>query len=157
MASHSDPLPSGPVQADQDPLDVDSVLQGKNPPSRSAQYRFSDIPSETPFHCQWHIERRAGGGIALEGHLAGDLLLTCDSCEQPFLQPIALGIDELYVLSQYAEGSQSREKELQADDFYEVVEENGVIDLKDLAHQYLVMESAHHPTCQQAPCESASG
>ena len=146
--------PDGPESQKHDWLDVASVVRGDVQPPRKSFYLYDEIPSEEPFRCVWHIERRAGG-IAIEGHLAGDLLLTCDTCQQTFLQPLAIGIDELYVLSGYEDQAAGRERELLSDDFYEVVDSNGKIDLKDLGYQFLVMESTHHPECQTPPCASA--
>lgn len=154
MDSASEPDGLKPQKQEQDWLDVASVLRGDAQAQRTSVYQYDEVPSEEPFRCSWHIERRAGG-IAIEGHLVGDLLLTCDACQQTFLQPIALGIDELYVLSGYDNQAAGREKELQSDDFYEVIDSNGHIDLKDLGYQYLVMESSHYPECQNPPCPSA--
>ncbi len=104
----------------------------------------------------WKIAK-AAVGLQVRGHLEGKLNLTCDWCHQPFSRPIALVVEETYVIAAYAnvlppDNVSGKEKELQATDFYEVVDENDDLDLKDLANQYLVIDCSGPNRCGDPDC-----
>lgn len=117
-------------------------------------YGYDDFPTEGPVHVAWEIAP-ATAGLTVHGKLDGIMRLTCDRCLGEFPVPADLTIDERYVFESYVDPFE-REKELQAQDFFEVVSEQGVLDLKDLAYQFLILESANHPTCGRADCDTAT-
>jgi len=45
-----------------------------------------------------------------------------------------------------------KEKELFNDDFFETVDENGTLDLRDFVRQFLVMEAESHEYCNREDC-----
>lgn len=120
------------------------------------RYAFEgDINADLEY--AWKIAK-AAVGLQIRGHLEGKLHLTCDWCHQPFDKPVAMVVEETYVIEAYAnyrisDSVSGKEKELQPDDFYEVIEEDADIDLKDLANQYLVIESSGEQHCQRESCQ----
>lgn len=132
-------------------LKVSDVMKGREAVLRfSGDYRFEDLQSEGDVHCDWEVSREVAG-MDVRGALHGDLVLECVRCLQPFPMRIDLDIDERYVLSHYTDPYE-REKQLSADDFFETIEEEGVLDLKDLVHQLLILEASQQETCGRAEC-----
>lgn len=113
-------------------------------------YTFEDIATSEPVRCAWTIAS-ATAGFTVQGQVDGVMQLDCYRCLEPYTVPVALAIDEQYVFESYTDPYE-REKELVSDDFFEVVSEAGELDLKDLAHQFLVLELANYGACGRAAC-----
>src|SRR5690606_11758888 len=109
------------------------------------EYRYEDVPTEGTVACDWQL---SSGGVRLnvKGRLHARLVLECARCLGSYTVPVDVNIRERYVFDSYVEHG-SREREITADDYYETVDEYGELDLKDLAHQFLVMEAEAHQTC----------
>lgn len=114
-------------------------------------YRFDDVKTDGSVFCDWDIALEAAGFV-VHGELKATLEQECVRCLEPVVIPVALQIDERFVFDSFVDRSE-KEKELLSDDFYEVVDEDGELDLKDLAHQWLVLESENHPLCGRAECQ----
>lgn len=114
------------------------------------QYTFEDLKTVEPVACSWEIRQEAAG-LSVRGQIKATVTLECARCLEPFDVPVIVELDELYVLNRYVDTTE-RERELQADDFYEVVDEEGELDLKDLAHQFLVMELSEQSSCGRPEC-----
>lgn len=113
-------------------------------------YTFDDIATEGPMICDWKIGPETAG-FSIHGDIKGVMSLECARCLAPYPVPVALEIDEQYVYDSYVDPYE-REKELSPEDFFEVVSEAGELDLKDLVHQFLILESANHSACGQVEC-----
>jgi len=114
----------------------------------------SEIKAELEY--AWKIAK-AAVGMQIRGHLEGKFHPTCDWCHQSFDKPVAMVVEETYVIQSYANYDLSasvsgKEKELQPDDFYEVIEEDANVDLKDLASQYLLIETSGPQRCSREDC-----
>lgn len=134
-----------------DTLGVKAFLNSRTPVLKlHGSYTFDDLKTVEPVSCDWEV-RQEVAGLSVRGHLSGVVTLECARCLEPFDIPVEVDLDERYVLDRYVETTE-RERELQAEDFYEVVEEEGELDLKDLAHQFLVMETAELTTCGRPDC-----
>jgi uncharacterized metal-binding protein YceD (DUF177 family) len=114
------------------------------------EYVFEDIPTQGGIRYTWAIRPKTAG-LSVKGKLDGVLTLDCARCLMPFTAPVSLAVDERYVFSRFVEDT-GREKELQAEDFYETADEEGFLDLKDLARQFLLLEMENHPLCGLADC-----
>lgn len=133
------------------PLKIVDVTRGRNPIRHlQGHYTFDDLKTSEPIACDWHFSAETTG-LKLKGTLSGTLLQECARCLEPFETPVDLTIEEQYVFESFV-ALDEREKELQSEDFFEVVDEEGVLDLHDLAHQFLVMEADNHPTCGRETC-----
>ena len=136
-----------------DTVKVRDIVQGRESACRfEGRYTYDDIRTEHEVTCDWELNQ-ATAGIRVLGYLQADLLMECGRCLAEYQVPIRMSIDENYVFSQYVDPYEGRERELQAEDYYETVEEDGNLDLKDLVHQLLIMESTVRPTCGQPSCE----
>lgn len=114
------------------------------------EYVFEDIPTQGSIRYDWLIRPKAAG-LIVHGRLDGVLALDCARCLMPFTAPVSVLIEERYVFSRFTE-DYGREKELQAEDFYETADEEGMLDLKDLARQFLLLETENHPLCGLKDC-----
>jgi uncharacterized metal-binding protein YceD (DUF177 family) len=114
-------------------------------------YMLDDVPTKEPIACSWLIYPRSTG-LTVIGNVKADLSLECIRCLTPYSVPLSLELEEEYMFSRFTEESQGKEKELQADDFYETIDENGVLDLRDLLRQFLLLEAENHAYCGREDC-----
>lgn len=132
-------------------LAVKTFLNSRTPVLRlQGRYTFDDVTTAESISCTWEIRQEAVG-LSVRGHVRGVVTLECARCLEPFDVPVDVALDERYVLNRYVEATE-REKELQAEDFFEVVDEEGELDLKDLAHQFLILETTGQTTCGRPEC-----
>lgn len=135
-------------------IKVTEVSRGKNPTTRvTGRYEFDDLKTEDLVVCDWRLQPELVG-MSVHGSMKGVMLLECARCLEPYQVPVDLEIHERYVFKASLELSE-KERELQADDFYETLDEEGYLDLKDLAHQFLILESIEHPNCERPECSFA--
>lgn len=133
-------------------LKVVAVTRGKNPTTRlSGSYEFEDLKTEGPVTCHWRFQPELVG-LSVYGDVQGVVTQECARCLEPYQVLLKLDIQERYVFADSLEQAE-KERELQADDFYEVLDEEGELDLKDLAHQFLILELANYPNCERPNCE----
>ncbi|HEY9688283.1 MAG TPA: DUF177 domain-containing protein [Coleofasciculaceae cyanobacterium] len=146
------------TSAPQEPVEKIKIsdIRSRNSVLRFQEYyRFDDLQTSGDVPCDWEI-RPETAGFSVRGKLNGEMNLECVRCLAGYSVPIDLEINERYVYDSYVDPFE-REKELQADDFFEVANEEGVLDLKDLVHQFLILESEHQSTCGRSECDFSSG
>jgi uncharacterized metal-binding protein YceD (DUF177 family) len=132
-------------------LNISDLMHNRNAVTRfPGAYVYDDLKTEGPVRCDWDFSPEIAG-FHVHGQLDAILKLECMRCLEPYQVPVSLEIEERYVFEHYVDRSE-KEKELLSEDFYEVVKEDGELDLKDLAHQWLVLESENHPLCGRAEC-----
>jgi uncharacterized metal-binding protein YceD (DUF177 family) len=130
---------------------VVAATRGKNPVTRlEGSYEFEDLKTDGPVFCDWRFQPELVG-LTVHGRIQGVMKLECDRCLEPYTVPVSLEVHERYVFKSSLT-RQEKERELQSDDFYEVVDEEGELDLKDLAFQFLTLESLGHPHCERPEC-----
>ncbi|MGE0200875.1 MAG: hypothetical protein AB7P76_07900 [Candidatus Melainabacteria bacterium] len=142
----------------QDCLDIHAFLiQPGSSFSTTGLYRYEDIDSAGDLRCDWKI-RKSALGLAVHGALNGTLLLNDAESAQAVEHPVNLIFDEQFYLTpaENTRHSGSRTprheddgeagkpvsgvREQQLDDLMESLAEDSMLDLRDLARQYLVME-----------------
>jgi uncharacterized metal-binding protein YceD (DUF177 family) len=150
-----EPSPDVPVTAQSvERIKVLEVSRQKHPVTQlEAHYSFADIKTDGPVLCHWRFHKEHVG-LTVYGELQGCLLLECARCLEPYQVPVDLQVNERFVFEDSLT-SKDKERELQSDDFYEVLDEEGELDLKDLAQQFLILESLNHPNCQRPGCRFA--
>lgn len=133
---------------------VVDVTRGMNPTKQVlGHYEFDDLKTTGPIDCNWRLQAEPVG-LSVRGEINGVMVLECARCLDSYDLPLNLKIQERYVFNDSLESS-DKERELHDDDFYETVDEEGELDLKDLAHQFLILESAEHPNCERPECRFA--
>jgi uncharacterized metal-binding protein YceD (DUF177 family) len=85
-------------------------------------------------------------GVTLTGRVVSLLKLQCDRCLRPYFQSLNVELDERLVSKEYFEG-ESREKELQRDDFVELMPEDGVLDINDIVYQAVTLATPSYCFC----------
>jgi uncharacterized metal-binding protein YceD (DUF177 family) len=132
-------------------LNISELMHNRNALTRfPGVYSYDDIKTDGAVRCDWKFDVEAAGFTA-HGVLNATLDQECARCLEAYQVPVSLEIDERFVLDSFVDRSE-KEKELSAEDFYEVVKADSELDLKDLAHQWLVLESENHPLCGRAEC-----
>lgn len=151
MQARPEPSSNEDVSPSTELLAIKTFVNSRTPVLHlQGRYLFDDLKTSQPVVCDWKIRQEAAG-LSVFGHISGVIQLECARCLEPFDVSVDLELDERYVLDRYVDTTE-RERELQADDFYEVVDEEGELDLKDLAHQFLIMELAEQSTCGRPEC-----
>lgn len=86
------------------------------------------------------------GGVKMTGALETVLELNCDVCLVPFNLPLEIDIDEQFVYSRSGNTHESedtqtytKEKELNPEDFYEVLPDDKSLDVTDIVYQAVVL------------------
>ena len=131
---------------------IGDLRRNRNAPTHyEGIYRYEDLKTDGPVVCDWSLALETAGFV-VHGSLQATVELECVRCLSPVVSPVVLQIDERFVFDSFVDRSE-KEKELLSDDFYEVVDEEGELDLKDLAHQWLLLESDSHPLCGRAECQ----
>ncbi|MDR3614418.1 MAG: DUF177 domain-containing protein [Candidatus Obscuribacterales bacterium] len=85
-------------------------------------------------------------GVTLTGRVVSLLKLHCDRCLRPYFQSLTVELDERLVSKEYFEG-ESREKELQRDDFVELMPDDGVLDINDIVYQAVTLATPSYCFC----------
>ena len=135
-------------------LKISDVVRNPKGVTRfQGNYTFEDPKTEGAITCDWQVQPEAAG-LSIHGNLKGAMALECGRCLEPYRVPVDLKIDERYVFDRFVERHE-KEKELQSDDFFEVVDEEGELDLKDLVHQFLILEAENQLACGRPECRFA--
>jgi uncharacterized metal-binding protein YceD (DUF177 family) len=113
-------------------------------------YVIDEVPTIDPVSCSWLIYPDSTG-IRLSCNVKALLNVECKRCLEPFEVPVALELSESLMFNSFNEVG-GKEKELLSDDFYETVDENGTLDLRDFVRQFLVMEAENHEYCDREDC-----
>jgi uncharacterized metal-binding protein YceD (DUF177 family) len=130
---------------------ISDVVRNPNAVTRlHGDYTFEDLKTEGTVACDWQLKPETAG-LSVHGTVHGTLLLECARCLEAFPVPVDLELDERYVFDRFVDPYE-KEKELSAEDFFEVVSEEGDLDLRDLAHQFLILEADEHSLCGRMEC-----
>lgn len=97
------------------------------------------------------------GGVKMTGELECVLELNCDVCLGPFTLPLEIDIDEQFVYSKSGNSHESedtqtytKEKELNPEDFYEVLPDDQTLDVTDIVYQAVVLSLPAFAHCGEA-------
>ncbi len=88
-------------------------------------------------------------GARMTGRIQTLLKLTCHTCLNPFFQPLKIELDERFIYEDYLneEKREARDKELQTDDFNELISSDGVIDISETVYQSVVLATPIYCSC----------
>ncbi|MBZ0188384.1 MAG: YceD family protein [Candidatus Obscuribacterales bacterium] len=91
------------------------------------------------------------GGVRLTGQVTTLLKLTCQTCLRPYFQNLAVEIEEQFSARPFRDGKnlkeRERERELTRDDFYELLPEDGFLDIDDIVYQAVTLASPVYCRC----------
>ncbi len=97
------------------------------------------------------------GGVKMTGELEALLELSCDVCLGSFTLPLEIDIDEQFVYSRSGDTHESeetqtytKEKELNPEDFYEVLPDDKTLDVTDIVYQAVVLSLPAFAHCGEA-------
>ncbi len=90
-------------------------------------------------HFQGQVKvNRVVQGILIQGDFQAEVQVDCVRCLEGFLQPLHSEFDELYAF-----------REEDADEFGQLMPENGFIDLGPVVREYLLLEMPISPQCNE--------
>jgi uncharacterized protein len=86
-------------------------------------------------------------GMRLVGQVQTLMKLTCDRCLRPYFQNLLVELDERFVLSNFEEGQAPPQRELNRDDFVEVLSPDGTLDITDVVYQAVTLSMPSSCLC----------
>lgn len=95
-------------------------------------------------------------GMRMTGKVQTLLKLSCDRCLRPFFQSVSVDIDERFVVNGLNEWdnvkSNTKERELNRDDFFETLPVDNVLDISDVVYQAVTLATPTTCLCgEQCP------
>ncbi len=128
----------------------------KTPLTIEGQYQYEELPSQGNIQSALTLYLNDVSGLRLTGKINGKLDLECDSCLAKFQKEISIDLDEQYVFRNKitTEYGKSGNQEIQINDFYEEIDEEGELDLKDLVRQMLLLEISEKQVCGVEKCDT---
>ncbi len=120
-------------------------------------YQYDELPSREGVRSALTVYLCDVSGFRLKGTIQAELDLECDSCLGKFQKKIAIELDEQYVFQDKSQREYRRNggQEIQLNDFYEEIDAEGELDLKDLVRQMLLLETSAKQVCGMEKCEAA--
>jgi uncharacterized metal-binding protein YceD (DUF177 family) len=119
--------------------------------SFSAEYTYEDLPLLSPVNVTVHAKLGAMG-IHLKGTIQADLEEPCDRCLELYHRFCKQSFEELFVFDTLLEAPKRGEFELHSDDFYDTVDPEAEIDVRDLISQHLIIFLSHDRICNTQAC-----
>ena len=130
----------------------DYIKAGTSSVNVDEHYTFDELPLTEPSHVKATIKIHSAG-VQVVGHFTAHSDEPCDRCNQPYERSLDNDFDESYVFQEYATDYAGGELELQSLDFFEVLDEEAMLDLKDMIYQLIVMELSLNRICNSPTCD----
>lgn len=115
-------------------------------------YEYEDLPLKEPVQVQAQI-RLNTTGVTVLGKFKAVVEEPCDRCYEPFERTLQNSFEERYVYESFIDLAPPSERELRSEDFYETLEPEGDLDLKDLVHQHIILAMSADRICERETCE----
>lgn len=101
------------------------------------------------------------GGVKMLGTLETVLELTCDVCLQPFVLPLEIDLEEQFVYKRAQVSSRydddlnddhgyTKEKELNPEDFFEILPDDKNLDVSDIVYQAVILSLPAFAHCGES-------
>lgn len=116
------------------------------------QYAFDDPKTDGEIACNWRISRHSTG-LNVRGRMEGMMEIVCSRCLENYPLPVSLEINEHFVFDRFVTAAAEREQELREEDLFENLSEEGELDLRHLAYQFLVMTFGDPSPCEREECQ----
>lgn len=114
-------------------------------------YTYDDLPLTQDTHAKVTIKLNSTG-LLVHGRFETEAEEPCDRCTQPHRRKLSDQFEERFVHTALLEDIGGGEHELHDEDFYDTIGPDGVLDVKDLIHQYLVIALSTDRVCNQSNC-----
>ncbi len=130
----------------------DWIRTGRRETDVDESYTYEDLPLKVPAEVHIHCRLNATG-VDVRGNYKTVVEEPCDRCCELYERPLGNAFDERFVYQSFIDEAPAGDMELHTEDFYETIGPEGVLDLKDLIHQYIVMAMSTDRVCNRATCE----
>lgn len=134
----------------------DLIRAGQRELSLEEDYDYPDLPVKGTVHLNAHLQLSSIGAI-VSGVFQGVLQEPCDRCLEPFERPVQSRFEERFVYQSMVEDTmRSGEIELMESDFYDTIGPEGILDVKDLVYQHIILAMSNDRICNRESCEMQS-
>jgi uncharacterized metal-binding protein YceD (DUF177 family) len=128
------------------------VRQGKNSLVLDEVYQYDDLPAKGPVQVHAELNLNATG-LNVRGAFRAQIEEPCDRCYEPYERTLNVPFEERFVYENLTDNYPSGgEFELHNEDFYEIVDAEGELDIKDLIYQLIVIAMTTDRVCQKGTC-----
>ncbi len=116
------------------------------------QYEYDDLPTTGPVDVKAYIELNSTG-LVVKGRFAANVEEPCDRCYEPFERTLHGRFEDRFVYqSLIEEHPAGAEVELHDEDFYDTLGADGLLDLKDLIYQHIILAMSSNRVCEKENC-----
>lgn len=129
----------------------DLIRSGERELAIQEFYSYEDLPLKDPVQVVTRI-RLNSVGLTVSGSFRALLEEPCDRCYEPFERIVSDSFEERFVYEPLTDKTPPGEMELRSENFYEPVDPEGELDLKDLVHQLVVIAISHDRVCRRDSC-----
>lgn len=129
----------------------DLIRTGQKEVVLDESYTYEDLPLTAPVQVTARV-RLTSTGVTVQGTFHAISEEPCDRCLEPFKRELSQRFDERYVYESLTDFSSASEMELHEEDFYDTIGPEGILDLKDLVRQHLVLALSADRICERETC-----
>lgn len=115
------------------------------------RYEYDDLPVEEPVSVQCHIKLKSTG-VDVVGRYQAHVKEPCDRCFEPFEREIRRSFEDRFVYESLTDTQGTGEVELHEEDFYDTIGYDGVLDVKDLVRQHIIIALSSDRVCENETC-----
>lgn len=133
----------------------DLLRTGQTDVVLSEAYAYDDLPVVGVASTDLRLSVN-NTGMTAKGRYEATVEEPCDRCFEPYQRILSGRIDERFVYESLTDPS-GGERELQPEDFYDVIGDDGVVDIKDLIRQYIVLGLSTDRVCNSDGCNLPEG
>jgi uncharacterized metal-binding protein YceD (DUF177 family) len=129
----------------------DMIRTGQTEVSLQESYQYEDLPTVAPVTVEAHVLLNSTGGT-VRGKFEAELEEPCDRCYEPYRRGIHESFDDRFVYESFIDAYPTGDMELRSEDYYDTVGEDGILDVKDLVYQHIVIAMSADRVCEQETC-----
>jgi uncharacterized metal-binding protein YceD (DUF177 family) len=113
-------------------------------------FTYDDLPITQPVEVQGRVQLTDTGAV-INGKFKASIEEPCDRCSEPFQREFKQSFEDRFVYQSLVDWS-SRECELHAEDFYDMLGPDTILDIHDLVYQHIVLAMSTDRMCNRDTC-----
>lgn len=164
LVRRSGPLKENDVSSTTEPFEIIDLLKlaaiGQDQLAIETTFTYDNLPLTCPVQVKAKLYR-TNTGARVKGHYHTVAEEPCDRCSEPFTRELDESFEEsvMFHAMAYPKGLENlnikanKEIELQPDDFYDVLDANECLNLKELIYQLIILMTSTDRFCNRPECQ----
>lgn len=116
------------------------------------RYDYDDLPVTQPVEVSARVTL-SETGATVRGQFTAVVEEPCDRCTDPFSRTLEETFSERFVYDSLTAQPSPGEFELHDEDFYDTIGPDGILDLKDLVYQHVLIALGINRFCGRETCQ----